>query len=93
MEEMVISFFDTFTVAARISMDKRQIYFNLKMLLIMAMEEDMTFNECFTMCMSHELIHQILFDFVSAHAYNTFNNICYKKHKNMKAWIGGVGCE
>lgn len=93
MEEVVFDFFNGLKIPAMIRIDTREISFNLKEVLIMAMEQDMTFSDCFEMCASHELIHQILFDFVSARAYNTFDNICYNKYKNMKHWIGGVGCE
>jgi len=91
MEEMTINFFDKVKNPARISMDNREINFNMTEMCIMAAEQDMTFNETFGMCVSHELIHQILFEFISAYAYDTFDNICFNKYKNMKHWIGGIG--
>ena len=69
----------------------REIKLNLPRIMEMAKEEQMTFDDCFAMCISHELIHQILFDVEGDPTSEKFDNICYIKYKKIKHWIGGVG--
>lgn len=92
MNEMTINFLKGhFNSAACISTGNREIYFNMRILSRMAIGEDMTFGETFALCMSHELIHQIIYDTEGDEASDQFDNICYRKYRRMKNWIGGVG--
>jgi len=76
---------------ACISEASRLIYLNIPKMKSMAKRERMTFDDFFATCISHELIHQIIYDTEGDSASGQFENICHEKYKIMKHWIGGVG--
>lgn len=69
----------------------RLIYLNVPKMIDQAEREGMTFDEFFATCISHELIHQIIYDTEGDFASGQLENICHEKYKIMKHWIGGIG--
>lgn len=89
----ILHYSDPAECPACINEPSRWVKLNLPQIANMARIEQMTFVECFTACISHELMHQILYDTEGDSASEDFDNICQKKYKKVKNWIGGVGCE
>ena len=76
---------------ANINESLRRIRLNLPKIVETAEEEEMSFDDFFATCISHELIHQIIYDTEGDFASGQFDNICYEKYAALKNWIGGVG--
>lgn len=93
MNEVKVEFVmnDFYCSVANVNELRRVIRLNLPKMVERANLECMTFNDFFATCISHELIHQLIFDIESDSASGQFDNICRKKYKYLKHWIGGVG--
>lgn len=79
--------------AACVNEEQRQMYLNIKAIKLLAIEEDMSFDDAYATCVSHELIHVIIYDMLGDNASYKFDNICYRKYTRIKNWIGGIGCK
>lgn len=95
MKEVQVKFITDydFCSTANINESLRRIRLNLPKIVEEAQEEEIPFDDFFATCVSHELIHQIIYDTEGDSASEQFDNICYKKYKVMKHWIGGIGSE
>ena len=51
---------------------------------------DMSLDDLISLCISHEIIHSILTRLVNDEASEMFDNICSRKNRNFKSWIGGM---
>lgn len=67
------------------------MFLNINRMIVFAKEQNMSFDKMFMQCLSHETIHQIIYDIESDNASKDFDNICMRKYKWLKFWIGGVG--
>lgn len=76
---------------ACINTEERVMYLRINAIMNKATDIGMTFDDLFALCVSHELIHQLLFDMEGDSTSDAFDNICYKEYKDIKHWIGGVG--
>lgn len=56
-----------------------------------AIDNNISFDEMLSHCISHEIMHNILQDMDDKNINEQFDNICHSKNDNFATWIGGVG--
>jgi len=91
MKDIEIIWSKSFNSGGNIDTESRQMYINVGHIEKRARMQHMTFTELFMQVISHEYIHQIIYDIENDKASCDFDHICYKKYKDFKHWIGGVG--
>lgn len=79
------------TMMAGIDIVDSTLYLNLNAMLKKTRKHGITMDEMIMTCISHEVIHQILFDMTDGNTSHQFDNICANKYPCFKYWIGGIG--
>lgn len=70
--------------------DRTTIYLDIFIMLKRAKKMDITFENYFTQCISHELMHLLLDDIIGFAYSRELDNICSEKTIDFKRWHGGI---
>jgi len=91
MKNVHINFFKTWDGHTGIDTDTREMRISALEIKTLAKKHGLSFFDAYTKIISHEIMHQVIYDNINDEASCDFDNICYRKYSNIKYWVGGVG--